>query len=99
MALRDASRSNGFEVAFHGEFSEIVPNERLVTTEVYEGAPPGLEDPIDIVTFEEHDGRTTLSIVMTVESREVRDMIIDSGMEGGMQESMDVLEQVARELA
>ena len=89
----------GFEVAFHGEFSEIVPNERLVTTEVYEGAPPGLEDPINIVTFEEAGGRTTLSILMQVESREVRDMIIDSGMEGGMQEGMDLLEQVARELA
>ena len=87
------------QVAFHGEFSEIVPNERIVTTEVYEGAPPGLQDPIDIVTFEEHDGRTTLSILMRVESREVRDMIIDTGMEGGMQESMDLLEQVARELA
>jgi len=89
----------GFQVAFHGEYSEIVPNERLVTTEVYEGAPPGLEDPINIVTFEEAGGRTTLSIVMKVESREVRDMIIDSGMEGGLQEGMDILEQVARELA
>jgi uncharacterized protein YndB with AHSA1/START domain len=87
------------QVAFHGEFSEIVPNERIVTTEVYEGAPPGLQDPIDIVTFEEHDGRTTLSILMRVESREVRDMIIDTGMEGGMQESMDLLEEIARELA
>ena len=29
-----------FEVAFHGEYREIVPNERIVTTEVYEGAPP-----------------------------------------------------------
>src|SRR5688500_10260778 len=29
----------GFEVAFHGEFREIVPNERIVSTEVYEGAP------------------------------------------------------------
>src|SRR5215211_1749249 len=28
-----------FEVAFHGEYTEIVPNERIVTTEVYEGAP------------------------------------------------------------
>jgi len=91
--------NNDFEVAFHGEFSEIVPNERIVTTEVYEGAPPGIADPVDVVTFEERDGRTTLSILMTVESREVRDMIIDSGMEGGMQESMDLLEQVARELA
>ncbi len=89
----------GFPVAFHGEFSEIVENERLVTTEVYEGAPPGLEDPINIVTFEESGGTTTLTIVMRVESREVRDMIIDSGMEGGLQEGMDLLEQVARELA
>ena len=89
----------GFPVAFHGEFSEIVENERLVTTEVYEGAPPGLEDPINIVTFEESGGRTTLTIVVKVESREVRDMIIDSGMEGGLQEGMDLLEQIARELA
>ena len=89
----------GFEVAFHGVYSEIAENERLVTTEVYEGAPPGLEEPINIVTFEESGGRTTLSILMQVESREVRDMIIDSGMEGGMQEGMDLLEQIARELA
>jgi hypothetical protein len=34
-----------------------------------------------------------------VESREVRDMIIDSGTEGGMQEGMEILEQIARELA
>ena len=88
----------GFQVAFHGEYSEIVPNERLVTTEVYEGAPPGLEDPINIVTFEESGGRTTLSIVMKVESREVRDMIIDSGMEGGMQEGMDLLEELVKSL-
>jgi len=88
-----------FQVAFHGEFSEIVPDERIVTTEVYEGAPPGLRDPINVVTFEESEGRTTLSILMVLESREVRDMIIDSGMEGGLQEGMDLLEQIARELA
>src|ERR1700740_2874286 len=29
----------GFEVAFHGEYREIVPDERIVSTEVYEGAP------------------------------------------------------------
>ena len=88
--------ADGFEVAFHGEFSEIVPNERLVTTEVYEGAPPGLAAPINIVTFEEAGGRTTMSILMQVESREMRDMIIDSGMEGGMQEQMDLLEELVR---
>ena len=86
-----------FQVAFHGEYSEIVENERLVTTEVYEGAPGS--PALNIVTFEESGGRTTLTIVMRVESREVRDMIIESGMEGGLQEGMDLLEQVARELA
>ena len=89
----------GHEVAFHGEFSEVVEDERLVNTEVYEGVPEGSAPALNIVTFEESSGRTTLTILMRVESREVRDMIIDTGMEGGMQEGMDILEQVARELA
>jgi uncharacterized protein YndB with AHSA1/START domain len=84
----------GFEVGFHGEFREIVPNERIVTTEVYEGAPEG-EPPLNIVTFTEEDGRTILTLLVECPSREVRDAIIDSGMEGGMQEGMDLLEQVA----
>ena len=87
------------EVAFHGEYSEVVENERLVTTEVYEGAPEGSAPALNIVTFEEAGGRTTLSILMRVESPDVRDMIIGTGMEGGMQEGMDLLEQIARELA
>ena len=31
--------NNEFEVAFHGEYREIVPDERIVSTEVYEGMP------------------------------------------------------------
>jgi len=93
------AEDGGFEVAFHGEFSEVVENERLVTTEVYEGAPPGTAPALNVVTFEETDGRTTLTILTRVESREVRDAIVATGMEGGMQEGMDLLEQIARELA
>ena len=33
--------NEGFEVAFHGEYREIAPNERIVSTEVYEGMPDG----------------------------------------------------------
>src|SRR5256885_16661775 len=33
--------NGGFEVGFHGEYREAVPNERLVTTDVYEGMPAG----------------------------------------------------------
>jgi uncharacterized protein YndB with AHSA1/START domain len=92
----------GFEVAFHGEFREIVPNERLVTTEVYEmpGADPlpPEDEPLNIVTFTETGGRTTLEILVQTTSQELRDAIVNSGMEAGMQESMDRLEQVAIEL-
>ena len=91
--------SEGFEVAFHGEFSEIVENERLVNTEVFEGAPPGSAPALSIATFEQSEGRTTLSMLMQVENREVRDMIIATGMEGGVQEGMDILEELVRELA
>jgi uncharacterized protein YndB with AHSA1/START domain len=91
--------NDGFEVAFHGEFREIVPNERIVTTEVYEmpGAEPLLpeDEPLNIVTFTEVDGRTTLSVVVQCTSKEVRDAIVDSGMEVGMQEAFDLLEEVS----
>ena len=89
-----------FEVAFHGEFREIVPDERLVTTEVYE-MPGASEDdaPLNIVTFAETDGRTTLSLLVQCTTKELRDTIIESGMESGMQEGMDLLEEVALSLA
>jgi uncharacterized protein YndB with AHSA1/START domain len=89
----------GFEVAFHGEYREIVPNERIVSTEVYEApeaqALPEAEAPLNIVTLTEVDGRTTLTLLVQCPSKELRDAIIDSGMEAGMQEGMDLLEQVA----
>ena len=83
----------GFEVGFHGEFREIVANERIVSTEVYEGMPDG--EAVNTVTFTEVDGRTTLTILVQHTIKEHRDGHINSGMEAGMQEGMDLLEQVA----
>jgi uncharacterized protein YndB with AHSA1/START domain len=89
---------DGFEVAFHGEYREIVPNERIVSTEVYEGAPHG-EGPeqgtLNTATFTETDGRTTLRILVQAPSKEIRDAIIESGMEAGLQDALDLLEEVA----
>jgi uncharacterized protein YndB with AHSA1/START domain len=83
----------GFEVAFHGEYREIVPNERIVMTDVFEAMPgPGA---LVTVTFAEDDGRTVLSLLMELSSKEARDAVLDSGMETGMQESWDRLELVA----
>jgi uncharacterized protein YndB with AHSA1/START domain len=86
----------GFEVAFHGEYREIVPNQRIVTTQVYElpGAPED-EGVLNIVTFTETAGRTTLTLLVQATSREERDAILDSGMEVGMQQQLDLLEQLA----
>jgi uncharacterized protein YndB with AHSA1/START domain len=89
----------GQEVAFHGEYREIVPDERIVMTEVYEGAPGGDEGAVvNTVTFAETDGRTTLTIIVQAPSKVVRDAIIESGMEAGMQDAYDLLEEVARSL-
>ena len=83
----------GMEVGFHGEYREIVPNERIVSTEVYEGFPDG--EALDTFTLAEADGRTTLAILVEHKSKEHRDAHIDSGMEDGMQDAMDLLEEVA----
>jgi uncharacterized protein YndB with AHSA1/START domain len=85
--------NEGFEVGFHGEYREIVPDERIVSTEVYEGMPDG--EALNTLTFTEADGRTTLSILVQHSCKEHRDAHINSGMEAGMQKSMDLLEQVA----
>ena len=94
--------NEGFEVAFHGEYQEVVPDEKLVNTEIFEGAP-GVPAPADgsappvvvTTTFTEVDGRTILTQLSECGSQEIRDLIIGTGMEGGMQEAMDRLEQVA----
>jgi uncharacterized protein YndB with AHSA1/START domain len=87
----------GFEIAFHGEFREIVPNERIVNTEVFEGMPDGTGggEALNIVTFTEQDGRTTLEVLVEMPDQESRDALLATGMETGMQASYNLLEQVA----
>jgi uncharacterized protein YndB with AHSA1/START domain len=83
----------GMEVGFHGEYREIVPNERIVSTEVFEGMPDAAA--LNTLTLAEDDGRTTLTILVEHSSKEHRDGHINSGMEAGMQDAMDLLEEVA----
>jgi uncharacterized protein YndB with AHSA1/START domain len=87
------------EVGFHGEYREIVPNERLVSTEVYEGIPDAEEHAaLNTLTLTETDGRTTLRILVEHATQEGRDAHIESGMEAGLQDALDLLEQVASSL-
>jgi uncharacterized protein YndB with AHSA1/START domain len=87
----------GFEVGFHGEYQEIVTNERIVSTEVFEGMPDAAS--LNTLTLTETDGRTSLTILVQHSSKEHRDGHVNSGMEVGLQEALNALERVVRSLA
>ena len=90
------SGGEGPDFAFHGEYREIVPNERIVCTEVYEGAPDA--ESLNTLTLTEHDGRTTMTVLVEHQSQANRDTVLQAGMESGMNAALDKLEQVARSL-
>jgi uncharacterized protein YndB with AHSA1/START domain len=83
--------------AFYGEYREIAPPERLVQTEFFEPYP----DAGSVVTavLTEEKGKTRLTVTAVYPSREVRDMVLQTGMEKGAAISYDRLEDVASELA
>ena len=93
---------DGMEVGLHGEYREIVPGERIVSTETYEGLPEGVSEDdgttINTVSFEEEAGRTRLTMLIEATSKLARDAIIESGMESGLQDALDLLEQTAQSL-
>ena len=77
--------TEGHEFVFSGEYREVVPPERLVSTEGWE-AMPGHEYVVT-VTFEEEDGKTRMTSHLLYKDGADRDGHLQSGMEAGMQES------------
>ena len=80
------------EAAFHGEYLEIVPHSRLSFTEIFEEFP----DSVSVVSTDlvEEGGKTRMSVTARYESKAVRDMVRDSGMEKGAAISYDRLEDL-----
>ncbi len=76
---------NGVEIGFHGTFLELEVPTRIVQTEIFDPFP----DAVSVVTVSllEIGGRTTLESLIRYPTREVRDQVIQSGMEHGMRES------------
>ncbi|NBH05771.1 SRPBCC family protein [Amycolatopsis sp. SID8362] len=93
---------DGAEVGFHGEYREVVPDERLVYTEVFEqpGVPlDSVDGPLNTVTFTALDGdRTLLRLLTETGSKELRDTILQSGMEVGAREQMVLIQELADSL-
>lgn len=92
-------RERGHEVGFHGEYREIDAPGRVVTTEVYEGFPDPDGAALNIVTLEEVDGITTMTVLVQHTCPEHRDAHLASGMEGGMQISYNRLEDLILQVA
>lgn len=97
-AWRFVSRdADGNEYAFHGEYREIVPPERIVQTFEFEGMPGHVS--VETLTFVEHDGRTTLTVRSVFDSVEDRDGTLQSGMEEGLAETWERLAEYLRTMS
>jgi len=76
---------------FRGEFREIVRPERIVWTFEWEGVPGHVS--VQTATFEEHDGKTTLTATALFDTVEDRDGMLQSGMEEGAADTYDRLDE------
>src|SRR5260221_2722087 len=83
----------GFDGAFHGEYRELVPNERIVHTEIFEDAPEA--GAVVTLSFTETNGITTVTLLLEHANEADREMHIRAGMEAGMQDAQDHLWRVA----
>jgi uncharacterized protein YndB with AHSA1/START domain len=85
--------SDGREMGMGGIYREVVPPERIVSTEVFDEAwYPG--EAVGTIVLVEHDGRTTLTQTILYNSRETRDAVLKSPMQDGLTVSYDRLERL-----
>jgi len=92
-AYRNSREEDGLDTGFFGSFHEVRPNERIVQTFTWEGAPDGVS--LETMTFEDlPGGRCRIVGTSVVESLEIRDLILSSGMEVGVNEGYEKLDMI-----
>ena len=87
--------SNGTEMEMRGVYQEIVPPERLVSTESWGGDWP---ETLNTLTLSEEDGKTTITNTVLYPSKEARDAALQTGMKEGMSLSFDRLAEYLRNM-
>jgi len=84
---------DGAEMGMGGVYREIVPPERLVSTERFDDPwYPG--EALDTMVLVEEDGKTTVTVTVLYESQEARDGVLKSDMTRGIAESYDMLAEL-----
>ncbi len=91
------AEEDGSEIGFHGVYQEISAPGRWVSTEVFEGFPDA--ESTNTITLVEEDGKTRFTNVVLHQNREYRDGHLNSGMEPGMQQTFDRLEELLAALS
>ncbi|WP_037359634.1 SRPBCC domain-containing protein [Amycolatopsis orientalis] len=86
---------DGGEHVFRGVFHAVDTAERIVQTFEYEGAPGQVS--LETLVFEDLGGRTRLRTRSVFPSVEARDAMVASGMERGIRDSMDRLDELSRD--
>lgn len=82
---------DGQEMGMRGVYKELSPPDRSVHTESFDGYPGESVVTMDLA---EHDGKTTFTATVLYPSKEVRDAVVQSGMEHGAAESYDRLAEL-----
>jgi uncharacterized protein YndB with AHSA1/START domain len=88
--------SNGSEMEMRGMYREIVPPERLVSTESWGGDWP---ETINTLALSEKDGKTTITNTVLYPSKETRDAVLKTGMKDGVSLSFNRLAEHLRTMA
>ncbi len=91
-SYRYLHRSGGEEYGFHGSFHEVRPAELIVQTFTFEGAPEGVA--LERLVLEDLGGRTRLTVTSLVDSFEARDAMVASGMEVGIRDGYERLDEL-----
>ena len=81
-------QSDGTEMAMRGVYREVVPPERLVTTESWGGDWP---ETINTLVLVEENGKTTMTQTILYPSNEAREKALKTGMKRGVAQSFDRL--------
>jgi uncharacterized protein YndB with AHSA1/START domain len=76
-------RTDGSEMVMHGSYKEVVPPERLVSTESW---GPQWPETVNTLVLAESGGRTTITLTITYPSREARDAALQTGMKDGLEQ-------------
>ena len=85
---------DGNDYGFHGVFHEVTPNQRIMWTFEFEGLPESGHVSLETVEFHDEGGKTRMTAQSVFRSVEDRDGMVQSGMEKGLSEGLDVLAEL-----